>query len=104
MATSDYDEELENNPFFVSIRRDFSDLFQQSLSEGYVLAIPRRGFFDGITTFERDEVTRHILVASDDFVLSRFQTADGMADVAVDGESIKVLKGIDNDQEEINTR
>ena len=116
MASCDYDEDLESYPFFVSIRRDFPDLFQQSLKEGFVLAIPRRGSVDGLTTFERqpatfnghvtsfegheehlttfdrDVVLRHVLVANDDFDLSRFYTLDGVAVVVVaEGDVVKVF-------------
>ena len=93
MASIDYDEDLETNPFFVAIRRDFPDLFQQSLSEGFLIAVPRRGsVVAGSTTFDRDVVLRHILVANDDFDLTRFHTLDGVAVVVVsDGDTVKVI-------------
>jgi hypothetical protein len=93
MASIDYDEDLETNPFFVAIRRDYPDLFQQSLSEGFLIAVPRRGsVVAGSTTFDRDVVLRHILVANDDFDLTRFHTLDGVAVVVVsDGDTVKVI-------------
>jgi hypothetical protein len=93
MASIDYDEDLETNPFFVAIRRDYPDLFQQSLSEGFLIAVPRRGsVVAGSMNFDRDDILRHILVANDDFDLTRFHTLDGVAVVVVsDGDTVKVI-------------
>ena len=104
MASKDYDEDLETNPFFISIRRDFSDLFQQSLSDGYVVAVPRRGSLCELETFSRDEVIRHVLISSQDFSLSRFHSADGTAQVILEGEELKVAAVDDSDTEEIISR
>jgi hypothetical protein len=42
--------------------------------------------------FDRDVVLRHILVANDDFDLTRFHTLDGVAVVVVsDGDTVKVI-------------
>ena len=105
MASKDYDEDLETNPFFIAIRRDFADLFQQSLSDGYVVAIPRRGSLCELETFSRDEVIRHILISSQDFSLSRFHSADGTAQVILEGEEeLKVAAVDDSETEEIISR
>jgi hypothetical protein len=106
MASIDYDEDLETNPFFVAIRRDFPDLFQQSLSEGFLIAVPRRGsVVAGSTTFDRDVVLRHILVANDDFDLTRFHTLDGVAVVVVsDGDTVKVICDESHSDVTINSR
>jgi hypothetical protein len=85
MASPDYDEDLETNPFFVAVRRDFPDLFQQCLAEGLILAVPRRGSVAGIETFDRDAILRHVLVTSDDFSLTRFHSLDGAVEVITGG-------------------
>lgn len=94
MANADYDEDLETNPFFVHIRRDFPDLFQQCLAEGHILAVPRRGSIAGIDTFDRDNILRHILVVSEDFSLTRFYTFNGDAEVITGGvgDAVKVVQ------------
>ena len=94
MASADYDEDLETNPFFVFFRRDFPDLFRQCLAEGLILAIPRRGSVAGIDSFDRDEFLRHILVVSEDFSLTRFYTFSGDAEVIAGGvgDVVKVVK------------
>jgi hypothetical protein len=91
MANSDYDEDLEQNPFFVAVRRNYPDLFQQCISDGHILAVPRRGAVAGIESVERDAAFRHVIVASDDFSeTSRLVTLDSVAEVVVDGGDVRV--------------
>jgi hypothetical protein len=104
MACKDYDEDLATNPFFISIRRDFSDLFQQSLSEGFVVIVPRRGSLCKLETFSREEVIRHVLISSQDFSLSRFHSVDGLTEVILEGEDLKVASKDDSETEEIISR
>lgn len=94
MSNADYDEDLETNPFFVFVRRDLPELFQQCLAEGLILAVPRRGSIAGIDSFDRDDVLRHILVVSEDFSLTRFYTFNGEAEVITGGvgDVVRVVK------------
>ena len=99
MSGADYDEDLETNPFFVAVRENFPDLFQQCLAEGLVVAVPRRGSIAGVNDFTRDQVLRHVLVVSEDFSLTRFHSLDGIVEVIAGGvgEVVRVVSVGDDD-------
>lgn len=88
---SDYDEDLELNPLFVCLRSDHPEVFERAKAEGFLVALPRRVCLLGIESFEKRHILRHLLIANEDIVLTRYHTADGLS-VALKGHNLEVAE------------
>ncbi|XP_071442266.1 ankyrin repeat domain-containing protein 27-like [Hetaerina americana] len=68
-----YDEDLNENPFFKSLQTENEELFLKSTSEGWVICVPRAGSFP-TNPLTHDDFFSHILIPSDELPGSHFRT------------------------------
>lgn len=68
-----YDEIISDNPFFVELKNEYTNLFQHCISQSWVICVPRIG---SLTTrvFTVEDFCAHILVPSDELPETNYST------------------------------
>lgn len=64
MDTS-YDENLSENVFFKTLQQEYQPIYERSISEGWIICVPRLGSFTKATLTEEDFLG-HILIPDDE--------------------------------------
>lgn len=73
---SSYDEDLVDNAFFQTLKKDYSDLFYKAIMEGCAVCVPRAGSLSTYT-ITLDDILGHIIFPNDEMPESHFQTLSG---------------------------
>lgn len=68
-----YDEIMSDNPFFIELKNEYSNLFQHCISQSWIICVPRIG---SLTTrvFTVEDFCAHILIPSDELPESHYST------------------------------
>ncbi|CAB3223994.1 unnamed protein product [Arctia plantaginis] len=68
-----YDEIISDNPFFVELKTEYSNLFQHCITQSWIICVPRIG---SLTTriFAVEDFCAHVLVPSDELPETHYST------------------------------
>lgn len=68
-----YDEIISENPFFVELKNEYSNLFQHCITQSWVICVPRIGSLN-TRVFTVEDFCAHILVPSDELPETHYST------------------------------
>lgn len=68
-----YDEIISDNPFFVELKNEYTNLFQHCISESWIICVPRIGALN-TRVFTVEDFCAHILVPSDELPETHYNT------------------------------
>lgn len=89
-----YDEIISDNPFFVELKTEYSNLFQHCITQSWVICVPRIG---SLTTrvFTVEDFCAHILVPSDELPETHYSTlTEKQVTVSNKVITLEVTKGL----------
>ena len=90
---SNYDEDLTQSPFFLSLKSSFSEILQEAIQDGWLVCVPRSATLAQYSSnggaFDQHFLMRHILVPSDELPETHFRALDDR-DVRIAGSFITV--------------
>ncbi|KAL4709897.1 hypothetical protein ACJJTC_003860 [Scirpophaga incertulas] len=68
-----YDEIVSENPFFIELKNEFTNLFQHCISQSWIICVPRVGSLS-TRLFTIEDFCAHILVPSDELPETHYNT------------------------------
>ncbi|KAM3964405.1 putative VPS9-ankyrin repeat-containing protein [Aphomia sociella] len=68
-----YDEIISDNPFFVDLKNEYTNLFQHCIAQSWIICVPRIGSLN-TRVFTLEDFCAHLLVPSDELPETHYNT------------------------------
>lgn len=89
-----YDEIISDNPFFVELKNEYTNLFQHCIIQNWIICVPRIGSLS-TRVFTVEDFCAHILVPSDELPETHYSTlTEKQVTVANKVLTLEVTKGL----------
>lgn len=89
-----YDEIISDNPFFIQLKNEYSNLFQHCIAQSWIICVPRIGSLN-TRTFTIEDFCAHVLVPSDELPETHYSTlTEKQVSVANKVITLEVTKGL----------
>ncbi|XP_049869011.1 ankyrin repeat domain-containing protein 27-like [Pectinophora gossypiella] len=89
-----YDEILSDNPFFVELKNEYTNLFQHCITQSWIICVPRIGSLN-TRVFTVEDFCAHVLVPSDELPETHYSTlTEKQVTIANKVITLEVTKGL----------